>query len=57
MKTLKKYLLIAIGLLLLFILSTINQKNRKEGLCCPFLIKQSIAIPEVLFSTQGKADE
>jgi len=44
METLKKYLLIAIGLLILFILSTINQKNndgKGNSPCCPFLMKQS----------------
>lgn len=46
MKAIKKYLLIAIGLLLLFILSTINQKNSKEGPCCPISVIQSDNHPD-----------
>jgi hypothetical protein len=44
MKTLKKYSLIAIGLIMLFILSTISQKDNGGKInspCCPFSIKQS----------------
>ena len=40
MKAIKKYLLIVLGLLLLYILSSRNQ-GKREGACCPFLIKQS----------------
>jgi hypothetical protein len=40
MKAIKKYLLIALGLLVLYIFSSINQ-GKREGPCCPFSIKQS----------------
>jgi len=40
MKVIRKYLLIALGLLLLYILSTINQ-GKREGPCCLFSIKPS----------------
>jgi hypothetical protein len=41
MKTLKKYLLIAMALAALLILSNINRGSDKTGSCCPFLIKQN----------------
>jgi len=39
MKKFKQFLLIMLGLLLLCILSTINQD--KSGPCCPFAIKHN----------------
>jgi len=41
MGKLKKYLLIAVALAALFILSAINQDGRKSGPCCPFSIKHN----------------
>jgi len=41
MKTLKKYILIAMALAALFILSNINRGRDKAGSCCPFSIKPS----------------
>jgi len=40
MKAIKKYLLIALGLLLLYVFSSMTQ-GKEKGPCCPFLIKPS----------------
>ena len=39
-KAIKKYLLIALRLFTLYVLSTINQ-GKKDGACCPFSFKQN----------------
>jgi len=42
MGKLEKYLLIAMALAALIILSIINRGSDKAGSCCPFSIKQNI---------------
>jgi hypothetical protein len=47
MKTLKKYLLIAMALAALIILSNINRGSDKTGFCCPFSMKQNTNLDKV----------